>query len=665
MNVSSILKETKLLIKNHKKFRSFLKENRKQKSSQRNFPYIFTPTNPIQFPRLNTFSEYQFLAENQKNKKKKFPLMNTTDNFYSNYKISIPKVLLTETSRPTKYLNSFSSFTKEKKLNQSMYRFQNDIFDIERYSNMIFDESEIYNKRPHIKKLIEERIEHLIINGSNNNKTEIFKTQLYSNHLTFILTFKSLRVSFIDFNTNDTIFYFYLPFSLLPIFYFQGFEFFQIILTKIIKFETKFKKFEVNEAEIYSFLKKKFKKQINIQKFTRYNTSVGNISPRGKGIRKSCIADSQYHLIDLKVPDNNIKDIKISQEKKERSVNNVYNSHIYSFSWVTPVKYYTVKIETPQVILLENSTRTTIEKFIDYDLLFYLYEKHFQVWDFYVLNHLFSFKECRLLMDRLLSKNTKIIEKYQSYKLKIGKEKTIKYQESDNQISYISTNELGENYFHQINPIHLKITVLHYSNSTNDYQYSYIVTFNFSQMRKIFEGLTVVSVAKIQKILLKFSEIKEKKFSFDFDKFDSINKVDWKNFLLDIKNSSKQRKDSSVFKIHLDKKESDNLLINYNPEIDKLIEKISVDLEDPELKINTIDDKGNITNESFVNLSHLFKKLFKEPIEKWPKISNDIVQRNENKTKFDFHKIKKEDVWHVKSPVLSPKRFAHRKSMLI
>ena len=65
MNVSSILKETKLLIKNHKKFRSFLKENRKQKSSQRNFPYIFTPTNPIQFPRLNTFSEYQFLAENK------------------------------------------------------------------------------------------------------------------------------------------------------------------------------------------------------------------------------------------------------------------------------------------------------------------------------------------------------------------------------------------------------------------------------------------------------------------------------------------------------------------------------------------------------------------------------------------------------------------------
>ena len=58
--------------------------------------------------------------------------------------------------------------------------------------------------------------------------------------------------------------------------------------------------------------------------------------------------------------------------------------------------------------MMEPNSHMMIQKYIDYDLLFYLYHNKFQHWDFYILNYLFSFKQCRLVMDRLLSKNKTI-----------------------------------------------------------------------------------------------------------------------------------------------------------------------------------------------------------------------------------------------------------------
>ena len=43
------------------------------------------------------------------------------------------------------------------------------------------------------------------------------------------------------------------------------------------------------------------------------------------------------------------------------------------------------------------------------------------------------------------------------------------------------------------------------------------------------------------------------------------------------------------------------------------VEKITVDMEEPELISNTIDDYGNLVIDSSAKISHLFKQLFSVP----------------------------------------------------
>ena len=236
-SVSSILKETKQIITNRTHFRSFMNENNKRYSSDRGLPFL-------QSSFFNTISSRNTVTECQ----------TETEEIKINHKVSdsfryLPTVMITEFNRYSTLAKSMfkpSPMKTYSMMNKSMNRFHNDIFNNDKYSTLNFDESEIYNKRNTIRKIIDDKVHDLAING-NNNKTDSFTKQIKANGYNFYLSFKSLHISFKDNATNTNFFDFYLPFSLLPIFYYKGIEYFKVILCKIIKFNQKFDKVDINK----------------------------------------------------------------------------------------------------------------------------------------------------------------------------------------------------------------------------------------------------------------------------------------------------------------------------------------------------------------------------------------------------------------------------------
>lgn len=641
-NVSSILKDTKHLIHDHIHFNSFLKQKTKQgTNTQRYLPHL--PRHPMltTLSSLNSFNEYTTLVS----------LGRSNHRMGNSFRKGF---WLTDVNKGYSVTRSFykSPSAAVNKMNSSMNRFQNDIFNNERYEKINYDESEIYNKRNEIRKVIDEKVKEIAIKGISN-KTEILVKNIQSNHLNLNITFKSIHISFKDANTFNTIYDFYLPFEMIPLFYYKNFEFFKILLCKIVKFNQNYDNIELNERAIYHFLQKNSEIKPKLSIKTQHSQQLPK-SPRRS--RQSCITDSQIKLI--KISECNIRPISIS-DGKESDVN-ITQCNVFSFSWSTPNKLYEIVVETPMITIVETNTLCTIDKYIDYDLLFYLYQMKFLNWDFFILNYMFSFKQCRVLIDKLLSKyNSQKTAK----KILIGDVKKYNYQMENKVISYISTNELKENTIHLITPCKLKVSLIKVSNTGDSHQYTYRILFNFSQMKKIYEGLSILSIEKISKMLLKFTEIKNNTVSFDYDGFNAMSIEEWTAFLNGIKHFSFKGKRDSVITLNSVKNESDYLsMVSGECESEKIIS----DFEEPELKSNTIDEQGNLVKESVEKISFLFKTLFTEKINRWPKFTNSIIRTKLKNSKFKI--LRSETITEnprMKSPILSPKRMSHRKSLLI
>ena len=158
--------------------------------------------------------------------------------------------------------------------------------------------------------------------------------------------FKSICISFKDANTFNTIYDFYLPFELVPIFYYKNFEFFKLLLCKIVKFNQNYDNIDLNERAIYHFLQK----NLEIRPKLSIRTQRSNQLPKSpRRSRQSCITDSQIKLI--KISECNIKPISISDGKENDA--NITQCNIFSFSWSTPNKLYEIVVETPMITIVE------------------------------------------------------------------------------------------------------------------------------------------------------------------------------------------------------------------------------------------------------------------------------------------------------------------------
>ena len=332
--------------------------------------------------------------------------------------------------------------------------FQNDFFYEQEYSTNVFKDSEIFGKKEHYFEFIKNKINDFRTNEIEDKefkKQKIFDKNKQKKKISLI--FESLSVKIYEMkkeeNENGTtnkdvqIFEYNLPFAFLPLFYYKGEEKFKIILSKIIQYDSDTNKFKLNEnpesyfkdilnncVDFKEEKKEEPKKEVTYteetartskQKFSLTMGGKKNIKKEMAGFKfnplGSTIIEEQNmaqtmagnipntyltNLDDSKKRYDIVSQSSIYPTKKEH---NYINFNIFEFLWMTPNQSYKVCITTPIVTINIPKNNIKVKKYVDFELLLYLYENEFKNWDFYLVKYLSSFKSFRALLEEINSIN--------------------------------------------------------------------------------------------------------------------------------------------------------------------------------------------------------------------------------------------------------------------
>ena len=262
--------------------------------------------------------------------------------------------------------------------------------------------------------------------------------------------------------SEKPVFEYTLPLALLPLFYFKGVEQFLIILSKLISFNDFEETFEIakNDDEIISNILKNCS-DFNI---SDDNLNINNYNENGLNKTAKIQIDVNKKLLGKINANNNINDNKniylknnfinnqtnsLYNQKNQKSIENNYNLindnnnninpntrvglresffnvkkktkyktydvypnkmtnegksiSLYEFFWITNKKSYILTIETPLITVYIPSHKSEVKKYINYELLFYLYSTQFVMWDFYVIKHLSTYKNFRNFLEQIYS----------------------------------------------------------------------------------------------------------------------------------------------------------------------------------------------------------------------------------------------------------------------
>lgn len=345
------------------------------------------------------------------------------------------------------------------KTNNDFEKIETDCFNFNQseYDKLIYNEKDIFGKKNEYLNMIKEKIADFRENEIKGNVKEYSKEKNFEKSIkkkNILLTFDSIRVEIFssdkgkDVNNNPIpVFEYYLPFYFLPLFYYKGEEKFKIFLSKIIEWDNINKKFILNEnqekifqdilrncvdfqAEINQKEKteniKSFKSEDQIkQNKIKFNSS--NLT-RSTKIRKDSFAQknsmnnatsTDQHgytpTMSGQIPNTYITNVGEENNKynvKDRreifppeKENNYINYNIFEFLWLTPNEVFNVAIKMPLICVHIPKNNIIVKKYIDFDLLFYLYQNDFKYWDFYITKYLTGFKNFRTLLEDINSIN--------------------------------------------------------------------------------------------------------------------------------------------------------------------------------------------------------------------------------------------------------------------
>ena len=93
----------------------------------------------------------------------------------------------------------------------------------------------------------------------------------------------------------------------------------------------------------------------------------------------------------------------IFQNENKINDNNFSKYNLYSFLWTTHSKTFKVTITLPLITFTVPSNSIKVQQFLDYELLFYIYNLNFICWDYYIMKYLSRFKQFRFLLEKLVS----------------------------------------------------------------------------------------------------------------------------------------------------------------------------------------------------------------------------------------------------------------------
>ena len=93
---------------------------------------------------------------------------------------------------------------------------------------------------------------------------------------------------------------------------------------------------------------------------------------------------------------------------KHKNDNNNNNYNIFSFIWKIPTKKFKISIFLPEITLKIENKNIIIKKFIEKEMIIFLFNKKFIHWDYFILKYLYNFKELKKLLENLQSHSPKI-----------------------------------------------------------------------------------------------------------------------------------------------------------------------------------------------------------------------------------------------------------------
>ena len=340
--------------------------------------------------------------------------------------------------------------------------FQFDYFYEPEYSSLVYQNSHIFGKKEHYLDIIKNKINELKAIDINYldlsyNKQKIFDKNKKKSYLNFDSI--SVKIYEMQENINEIendsenkkedlknetqVFEYNLPFVFLPLFYLKGEEKFKIFLSRIIKWDNANNKFILNENPQKAFIdilkncidfnkeekveeqKKEVKKEEPKPKAVKqkFSLTLGKKSFKSQfsafkiGGLSNTISEEQNLAQTMAGPNPGMYLTTLEERQKRLDIifqesiypykkeQNYINYNIFEFFWITSNKSFKVHIYTPLVSIEMPKNNIKVKKYIDFELLFYLYENNFKNWDFYLIKYLSSYKSFRTLLEQINSIN--------------------------------------------------------------------------------------------------------------------------------------------------------------------------------------------------------------------------------------------------------------------
>ena len=495
-----------------------------------------------------------------------------------------------------------SLYIESEKMNNyvlNSFDYEKEFFSESIYMNLSYNESEIFKSKKVYDDLIKEKIELLKDEKYEGKEIRFEKKFHYGKYEKEInLTFDSLQITFTDMSLPQDLetkkIKINFPFSLLPIFYYKGIEAFIKFLCDVIKIENNFEKVFFDEDKIMGALNdlKEYK-----TKEEDLNDSYGSIDSDYLGGEKP---------IELKpvILKKNLDFLKFNK---------------FIFFWITNTKTFITTITLPCVHLNINENKIMISHFINYELLFYLYQKKFVNWEFYVVKYLSSYSKFRNIFQHLDS-HSKISNKT----IFLKEPKTSMNTFAQQNLINIYTDKFGVNQIVMFKSFYVKATLT----DINYFQEkTYNIYFNFFHFVKLYE---IAKYSSKVLFLAKFLKLNKDMhtLSFNFIAYDEFDIRTWmsniKKFSDESLNNNSQNEELyKEFDVYTKKIKVEFIRPKWT--IIKLVNKREVtkswdignDLEKD--LVNSIIDSGS---DSWTKLLNECLKKINEPVPVLPEINN-------------------------------------------
>ena len=511
----------KSILLNLKPIKNLSNSNKKKNdSNNNNKKLILKPTlipfNKIKFLNIKKISikdnVMSLLSNYNLNLNKGF-LRNRTSVFENNknsFKLSKPNSLKELYSRHLKLKKDFSCF------NINFFNdYEKDFFPEIDYSNLEYNEHEIYKDRSIYENLIKEKINYFKNNKNENFTTELKKTFHYGKHKKQIdLTLKSLTITLDDMNpsqnANNTCLKIDYPFALLPIFYFKGSDCFQKFLAMVMKVENNFEKIIFDNNLISVALNHLKDYQVESNENIKDKNMDLNLYLEFKNLSYKRERNSKI---------KEIKSISLRPLNLQR-IKDFLNFNSFIFFWITNIRNYIVKLNLPCITLNIPEFNIIINHYLDYEFLFFLYKKNFNNWEYYIIKYLSSYSKFRSIFQQLGS-HMKISNKIIFLKEPKTKANTFELETLYN----IYTDQFYKNHIILFKSFYINIDFI---DENYLYEKLYNIYFSFSQYIKLYE---IAKYAPKLDFLIKFLEINNDThtLNFNFKEYDSFDIKSWMN----------------------------------------------------------------------------------------------------------------------------------------